>query len=759
MTMQAKEQTIHGVVPVEAPARRRFLRLTISRKFLVVFAALAFVGISNWVVIDSTLSQLRGATTLVNVIGSIRWTSQRIQLDTARVAQGRTSRAAVEALLDRLDEVIRTLSAGGSVLGFEVREPPPALRPSIEPLRQILHDYRVDAHAALDAIRDGRDPAVELERLFGHGNEMLSRADALAAALSRQIVEIENQAAFGLYLLAILDLAILAAALLAIRVQIVQPLQKLTLASQRFAKGDYAIRTKLDSADEIGDLARTFDRMAGDIQRDMGRIAGNMQELEKSQALLRKVLETLPVGVWVTDGGGRVIVENPAGQRIWAGAERSAVQGRGKYKGWWADSGKRIERGEWALERAISRGETSIGEAINIQCFDGSFKTVLNSAAPLVGPQGEIEGAIVVNEDITERQRAAEELRVSKELFQTTFDSAAVGITLYDLTGRFLLANSALCETLGYSEEELLHKRLKEITHPDDLAKAAEFERQVLAGQLKHYGIELRLYHRQGHVVWSVLSVALVQDREQAPLYFIGQVLDITSRKTMEQELIESRTRLRELAAHHDAVREGERKRIALEIHDELGQLLTALKMDISLLRMQSGADPEVGRRTGDMRELVEKTIRVVRQVASNLRPAALNLGIGPALEWLVEDFGQRTGIAYELNLSGGEIDLDDTRATAVFRIVQESLTNVMRHADAASVAVSLRRDGETLFLEVKDDGRGFDYEAASHGPSFGLLGIRERVRVLGGALTIDSGAGRGTVVSIHIPRISEGQT
>lgn len=756
--MQAEEQTIQAGIPVEAPARGRLLRLTISRKFLLVFAALAVVGLSNWLVIDSTLSQLRGAATLVNVIGSIRWTSQRIQLDTIRMAEGKAGRASVEEGLARLDEVIRTLSGGGNVLGFEVREPPEALRPSIEPLRQLLHDYRAGVHAALDAIQSGRDPDRALDKLFERGNEMLTSADALAAALSRQIAAFENSAAFGLYLLALLDLAILAAALLAIRVQIVQPLRKLTLTSQHFAKGDYDIRTKLDSADEIGDLARTFDRMAGDIQRDMSRIAGNVTELEKSQALLRKVLDTLPVGVWVTDGGGRVIVENPAGQRIWAGAERSAVQGREKYKGWWADGGKRIERGEWAIERAISGGEISIGEAINIQCFDGSFKTVLNSAAPLVGPQGEIEGAIVVNEDITERQRAAEELRVSKELFQTTFDSAAVGITLYDLTGRFLLANSALCETLGYSEEELLHKRLKEITHPDDLAKAAEFERQVLAGKLKHYGIELRLYHRQGHVVWGVLSVALVLDREQAPLYFIGQVLDITSRKTMEQELIESRTRLRELAAHHDAVREEERKRIALEIHDELGQLLTALKMDISLLRMQSGADPEVGRRTGDMRELVEKTIRVVRQVASNLRPAALNLGIGPALEWLVEDFGQRTGIAYELNLSGGEIDLDDTRATAVFRIVQESLTNVMRHADAASVAVSLRRDGEALFLEVKDDGRGFDCEAASHGPSFGLLGIRERVRVLGGALTIDSGAGRGTTVSIHIPHLPERQ-
>jgi signal transduction histidine kinase len=127
---------------------------------------------------------------------------------------------------------------------------------------------------------------------------------------------------------------------------------------------------------------------------------------------------------------------------------------------------------------------------------------------------------------------------------------------------------------------------------------------------------------------------------------------------------------LRELAAYRDAVREEERKRIALEIHDELGQLLTALKMDISLLRMQFETNAEIGKKTADMRELVEKTIGVVRQVATNLRPAALNLGIVPALEWLVEDFGQRTGIAYELNLSGGD-RADDVRRPPSSRIVR----------------------------------------------------------------------------------------
>lgn len=757
--MQAEEQTIQAGVTVEPLATRHLLRLTISRKFLIVFAALAVVGVSNWLVIDSTLSQLRGATTLVNVIGSVRWTSQRIQLDTLRVAQGKAGSESIEQGLERLDAVIDALSGGGSVNGFDINEPPPALRPSIEPMRHILEGYRTQVYAVLDDIRAGGDPDRGMDALFGRGNDMLAHADALAAALSRQISEIETAASVGLYFLALLDLAILATALLAIRVQIVQPLQKLMLASQRFARGDYATRTQLDAADEIGDLARTFDRMAGDIQRDMGKIAGNVLELEKSQALLCKVLDTLPVGVWVADSDGRIIMENPAGQLIWAGSWQSGANIAGKYKGWWADSGEKIKPGEWALTRALRGGATSVGEVINIQSFDGSLKTIMNSAAPLVGPQGEIEGAIVVNEDITERARAAEELRVAKELFQTTFDSAAVGITLYDRTGRFLLCNSALCETLGYSAEELLFKNLHELIHPDDLARDEELERQVIEGKLKRYEVEKRLFRRDGKVVWVVLSIALVLDGEGSPLYFIGQILDITSRKAMEHELIESRCRLRELAAHHDAVREEERKRIALEIHDELGQLLTALKMEIALLRMQFESDSEVGKRAADMRELVEKTICVVRQVATNLRPAALNLGIVPALEWLVDDFGKRTNIAFDLNLASGEFYLDDTKATAIFRIVQESMTNVMRHAQASSVAVSLKHEEGALLLEIQDNGRGFDKESAQLGASFGLLGIRERVLVLGGSLAIDTEKGRGTTLTIRIPNSTGKQT
>ena len=201
-----------------------------------------------------------------------------------------------------------------------------------------------------------------------------------------------------------------------------------------------------------------------------------------------------------------------------------------------------------------------------------------------------------------------------------------------------------------------------------------------------------------------------------------------------------------------EAIREEERKRIAMEIHDELGQLLTALKMDVSLLKMRLAHDTDAAKKVDDMRELVEKTIWMVRNVASHLRPAALNFGIVSALEWLVEDFGRRKGLSCQLWINGREPVLEDTHATAVFRIVQASLTNVARHAGASRVDVTLTSTETTLDLYVSDDGRGFDPAAARKGYSYGLLGMSERARLIGGSLRIDSSPETGTVVSIHVP-------
>ena len=227
---------------------------------------------------------------------------------------------------------------------------------------------------------------------------------------------------------------------------------------------------------------------------------------------------------------------------------------------------------------------------------------------------------------------------------------------------------------------------------------------------------------------------------------------EIEVRQRIEGVLLESREQSRQLSAHMEAIREEERKRIALEIHDELGQLLTALKMDVSLLKMRLSDAPALLKKVADMRELVELTILMVRNVANHLRPAALNFGLLSALEWLAEDFTKRTGISCQLLANGCEPVLDDSHATAVFRVVQESLTNVARHAEATRVHVTVICTEDTLRLNVSDNGCGFEPAAAGKRDSYGLLGISERARLIGASLQIDSAPGCGTVISICIP-------
>lgn len=754
--MRAEEQSVQAMATDGFAIAGRRMRLTLRDKLLLVFAALGLIGLGNWLVVDSTLASIRGTTTQINMVGSIRWISQRVHANTLLMVYGRGERAAIEEYLDRLDDVILVLAYGGEHLGFQVRAPSEFLQAAMEPLPLAVRNFRATVSRAMDELAVRSVTVAELDNLRTDAERLLATADGIAAALSVQIEKTEEDAAYNLNLLALLDLAILLAALYAIRLQIIRPLRALAAASKRFAQGHYDERVGFSSPDEIGDLALAFDRMAADIQRDIQRIAKDKEALEQAQHGLRKLsraVECSPASVVITDTAGLIEYVNPKFTEVtgYSGAEVLGLNA-GFHKS--AQTPQALFADMW---RTINSGQEWHGELLNRK-KNGELFLEDTRISPLIDEFGRTTHFIAVKEDVTERQRAAEELRVSKELFQTTFDSAAVGIALYDLSGRFLLANRALCETLGFSQEELLRKTLQEITHPDDLAKAAELQSRVLDGELSRFQFERRCYHRQGHVVWTVLSVALVRDPSQAPLYFIGQIVDISTHKSMELELIESRKNLRKLAAHRDAVREDERKRIALEVHDELGQLLTALKMDISMLRMQYGADAEIGKRTADMRELVEKTIGVVRQVASHLRPAALDLGIVPALEWLLEDFSQRTGIAYELNISGGEVVLDDVKATAVFRIVQESLTNVMRHASASCVGISLKCQKNALFLEIQDDGRGFDLETAGNGASFGLLGIRERVLMQEGSLQIDTGPGRGTILAISIPQASEGQ-
>jgi PAS domain S-box-containing protein len=355
--------------------------------------------------------------------------------------------------------------------------------------------------------------------------------------------------------------------------------------------------------------------------------------------------------------------------------------------------------------------------------------------------------------DVTARKQAEGKLRASEASLANAQRLAHLGDWEWDAAVGATHWSDEMYRILGLTPRISRpgYRTFLAAVHRDDRASVRHAVRALLV-ERRPCDLDCRVTGADGAVRIVQLQAEAMRGAALHPLKLVGTIQDMTERKRIENELFASREQLRELSAHMEAIREEERKRIAMEIHDELGQLLTALKMDVSLLKMRLAHDSDATRKADDMRELVEKTIWMVRNVASHLRPAALNFGVVSALEWLVEDFGRRKGLACQLWIHGSEPALDDAHATAVFRIVQASLTNVARHAGASRVDVTLTSSGTALDLHVSDDGCGFDPAAARKGYSYGLLGMSERARLIGGSLQIDSAPDTGTVVSIHVP-------
>ncbi|WP_207887546.1 transporter substrate-binding domain-containing protein [Pseudomonas sp. 30_B] len=246
---------------------------------------------------------------------------------------------------------------------------------------------------------------------------------------------------------------------------------------------------------------------------------------------------------------------------------------------------------------------------------------------------------------------------------------------------------------------------------------------------------------------------ATVRTLDDGRLAWDGVVWDITENKQIELELGESRAQLRELSAHLESVREEEKARIAREVHDELGQVLTVLKLETSMCELAYGElDGGLRERLDNMKRLIAQLFQLVRDVATALRPPILDAGIGSAVEWQARRFEARTQIPCLVQVPENPPALSDAKAIGLFRILQEALTNVMRHAQAHTVELQLDVEGDELCLRIEDDGVGFDPGAARQGVSFGLVGMRERVLMFGGTLQIDSQPGEGTTLWIRVP-------
>jgi PAS domain S-box-containing protein len=249
------------------------------------------------------------------------------------------------------------------------------------------------------------------------------------------------------------------------------------------------------------------------------------------------------------------------------------------------------------------------------------------------------------------------------------------------------------------------------------------------------------------------IEASISQTTEGGQRFFTVILRDVTDRAKNEEALRHSREELRQFAVAANSVREQEKSRIARELHDELGQALTALKIDVGWLKERLASQGgEVAMKLASMQVLLDGTVAAARRISADLRPLMLDdLGLVAACDWIVNNFTQRTGIECELTMGGGELDLADPYATAIFRVLQESLTNVAKHAQATHVEATLERDGDTVTLTVRDNGKGFSTDDPRKPNSYGLLGLRERAYLLGGESKIQSAPGKGTTIEIQL--------
>ncbi|OZI60719.1 hybrid sensor histidine kinase/response regulator [Bordetella genomosp. 11] len=355
-------------------------------------------------------------------------------------------------------------------------------------------------------------------------------------------------------------------------------------------------------------------------------------------------------------------------------------------------------------------------------------------------------------------QRLVEDKRQAEAMFRTLVEQIQAITYVRGLDGDGALRYiSPQVEALGFSAEEWLSDPGVPLAaiHPADRAKAAAaIARSSADGSPLR--VEYRMIGKNGRESWFRDEAEVVRDSTGRPLFQQGILIDITQSKLAEEALRESREALRRLAAHQENIKESERKRIAQEIHDELGGLLTGIKAHVSVslergVRAGAKADPlleEAGR-------LTEDAIQAVRRVINDLRPSVLDqLGVWEAIEWYSGQVESRFGLVCDCSIAESALQarVDPDRSIMLFRVVQESLTNVVRHADASLVSVHAAAKDDVVTVEVRDDGKGFAPDRPANHHSWGIQGMQERTRHFGGQLTVSSIPGQGTRVSLRLP-------
>jgi len=486
------------------------------------------------------------------------------------------------------------------------------------------------------------------------------------------------------------------------------------------------------------------------------------EALHQSHSQLQNILDSLFafVGVFSTEG---VVLEANRAPLEAAALEREEVLGKFLPETyWWSYSAAVQDRLRAVLQRAAQGEVVRYDEVIRVA--NDQRITIDVVFGPLRDAEGKITQIVGSAVDITERKRAEALLQAKEQEFRAIVENAPDQIIRYDREFRRTYVNPAVARAYGLPAETLIGKPIGSVIQDAGLdVEEGELAhlRQLIAavfdtGEL--YDYEMNWPSPAGRRYYSVRFFPEL-DLNGSVINVLGISRDITERKHAEQALKATSEQLRALSASLQFAREEEGTRIARELHDELGSALTSLRWSLdeidSLLSTDSSklATDNLRAKIATMTTLVEGTLQTVRRISSELRPGVLDeVGLIPAIEWEAQQFEARTGIVCYFDSSMPDIHLTREQSTAIFRILQEALTNVLRHAKATKVEVTLKEEQGGFVLTIGDDGRGISEEEKSGEKSLGLLGMRERAHLIGGEVSITSLENQGTTVTVRLP-------
>jgi PAS domain S-box-containing protein len=359
----------------------------------------------------------------------------------------------------------------------------------------------------------------------------------------------------------------------------------------------------------------------------------------------------------------------------------------------------------------------------------------------------------IQNEELRQMRAEAEEaLRESEARFRAVFENAAIGIALVDMHGHPMESNPALQRMLGYNKAELAQMAFSHFTHPEDAKASRDLFAELCEGKRDRYQLEKRYCRKGGQIVWGQLTESLVRNQKGEPQYAIGMVEDITERKRAAEAL-------RQLSGRLLRSQDEERRRIARELHDTAGQSLAGLAMNLTLVKESAPKlSPKARTCLSEGLELAEECSREIRTLAYLLHPPLLEeVGLGSALQWFVDGYRQRTGIEVDREIPPQLGRLPGDVELALYRVVQEGLTNIHLHSGSKRAQVRLKCRPDQVLLTVADEGRGLPPGLRERGGrrgaklGVGISGMRERIRQLGGQFEIISGS-NGTTLNVVVP-------